>query len=159
MLVGRREIKMTKNNYEPLNDVTNRDISQSCSEAVQLQQTRIASDSKDIFDEERFLATWHDDTEFAKELCNLFIRDCPDLFATLCAASHRGDTLAVQTAAHQLKGVVANFEARRATTLLRTIEKLAKDRHPLGTGLFCSELESELHSLSAALEQMMVNLS
>jgi HPt (histidine-containing phosphotransfer) domain-containing protein len=133
--------------------------SQNCAEAIQFRQTRTISDSKDVFDEESFLATWHDDAEFAKELCSMFILDCPDLFARLRAASHRGDTLAVQTTAHQLRGVVANFEARRATTLLRQIEKLAKDRHPLGTEAFCSELEAELNSLRAALEQMMLTLS
>jgi HPt (histidine-containing phosphotransfer) domain-containing protein len=159
MLGGRREIQMTKNDTGPLDEVKNPDISQSCSKAVQLQQTRTACDSKDIFDEETFIATWHDDAEFVKEICSMFLLDYPGLFAKLRAASRRGDTLVVQTTAHQLKGVVANFEARRATTLLRQIEKLAKDRHPLGTELFCSELESELHSLGAALEKMMLTLS
>jgi HPt (histidine-containing phosphotransfer) domain-containing protein len=158
MLGGRREIQMTKDSG-PLDEVKNPDVSQTFSEAVQLQQTRTASDSKDIFDEESFIATWHDDAEFVKEICSMFLLDYPNLFAKLRAASSRGDTLAVQTTAHQLKGVVANFEARRATTLLRQIEKLAKDRHPLGTEMFCFELESELHSLSAALEKMMLTLS
>jgi two-component system, sensor histidine kinase and response regulator len=149
---------MTNSDYHSLKAVITATILQPCSGTGQVQQTTLPSDSKSIFDQHVFLATWRNDAEFIEELCKLFISQYPPLLTGLREASHKGDATGLRFIAHQLRGTVGNFSAERATTLLRRIEELANDPEPQGTESLCTQLESELDHLRAALERMMLTL-
>jgi HPt (histidine-containing phosphotransfer) domain-containing protein len=67
-----------------------------------------------LFDREAALGRLGGDLELLKELAELYKQEYPRVFARLRAAVACKDPVAVRSVAHELKGVVSNFEAKSA---------------------------------------------
>lgn len=113
-----------------------------------------ASDLGKVLDVERLLTTVGDDADFLRELCELFVSTYPELMTELGAAIRDGQPSRIRTAAHQLKGMVANFAAGTAIAISQEIENCAKDGKLQEIPRAFCELEKELSRVKVALEAL-----
>ena len=67
-----------------------------------------------VFDQHATLARVQGDREILQEVVQLFCAETPELLAAMRAAIARGDSQALQRAAHALKGTVRSFGAQAA---------------------------------------------
>lgn len=146
--MGKKDTRLIRTDWLP-GDLGNHPKS---SETENHCKTGLAQDIGNPFDRKNLFANVDNDLEFLQELCELFISCYPSLMAELGRAIQDGHAQRAQAAAHQLKGMVANFAAGTATTLSREIENLAKDGKLHNLHRPFQSLEKELTRLKAALE-------
>jgi len=84
------------------------------------------------------------DPEFMREVASLFLDEYPKLLADLDISLSREDSLGLSSAAHTLKGAVANFGARRAVAAAERLESLGRMGDLTGAGEAISILRREL---------------
>jgi HPt (histidine-containing phosphotransfer) domain-containing protein len=121
------------------------------SEKHHIDETSATSHSSSAFDRESFLAYMGDDPAFIREICELFISSYPEVMIQLREAIQARHASRSQAAAHQLKGMVANFSARPAVELLRKIEELAKNGGLQNIQRLYYDLELQMSCLKVAL--------
>ena len=66
------------------------------------------------------------DTELFKNFVEIFNEDSPRLLAAIDSAIDTGDSTAVRRAAHALRGLAANFDARMLVETAHCLEEAAK---------------------------------
>ena len=93
------------------------------------------------------------DRDLLAELAALFEGERPRLLEEMREALARGDTAALERAAHTLKGAVGNFAASAALVAARKLERLARDGEMPSARTAFAALEEELGRLQLALEQ------
>jgi HPt (histidine-containing phosphotransfer) domain-containing protein len=121
------------------------------SKKYRVEETGTTLQSGSPFDKECFLAYMGDDPKFIKEICELFISSYPDVMIQLRNAIHESHASRSRAAAHQLKGMVANFAAKPAVELLRKIEELAKNGELQDIQRLYYDLELQMSRLKVAL--------
>jgi HPt (histidine-containing phosphotransfer) domain-containing protein len=102
-------------------------------------------------DQEAMLACTGGDMGLLRDIAGLFIEDYPRLLADIQDAIQRGDSAALQRAAHTMKGAVANFGARGAAEASSRLEQSGRDRVLSRVEQALSVLETELERLRQAL--------
>jgi signal transduction histidine kinase/CheY-like chemotaxis protein len=102
-------------------------------------------------DQEAMLACTGGDMGLLRDIAGLFIEDYPRLLADIQDAIQRGDSAALQRAAHTMKGAVANFGARGAAEASSRLEQSGRDRDLSRVEQALSVLETELERLRQAL--------
>lgn len=98
------------------------------------------------------LARLEGDVELLREQMRFFLQDAPGLLADLGAAIARCDGTALNLAAHRLKGLVGNFDARAAMRAAQRLETKGHDEDFSEAGAVYQDLECELARLRRALE-------
>jgi HPt (histidine-containing phosphotransfer) domain-containing protein len=91
------------------------------------------------------------DTELLADMAILFLEESAQQLSAIRMAVVRADALALQRAAHRLKGAVANFAAEEALNAVVRLENIAYGADLREADLACSELGSALQRLNAAL--------
>ena len=86
-----------------------------------------------------------------QDLARLFFRDSQDLLAQLHEGIEEGDHQKVERAAHSLKGLAANFEARDAVAAARWVEQLERSGSLAADPEAVDKLEHEIMRLKEAL--------
>lgn len=86
------------------------------------------------------------------DLRRFFLEDVPGAVEKLRGALEQRNTDAVERAAHSLKGLVANFGAREATTLAAQLQKLGHERDLEGATPVFERLAAEVRLLEQELE-------
>ena len=114
------------------------------------------SDSLRVFNHEATLERLGYDEDLFAEAARLFLRETPILLGRLRQALVAGDGTALQFAAHSLKGMAANFEARELVAEARRLELLGYDGDLTGACEALRDLERELTRVVAALEAVTV---
>jgi HPt (histidine-containing phosphotransfer) domain-containing protein len=104
-----------------------------------------------VFDQQATLARLQGDREMFQEVVQLFCAETPELLAAIRAAITRGDTQAVQRAAHALKGTVLSFGAQAAGEAALRVEVMGRDGDLTDAALACAVLEQEVVNLERAL--------
>jgi len=94
------------------------------------------------------------DTELFAEMAILFLENSAQQLSAIRIAVVRADALALQRAAHRLKGAVANFAAEEALNAVVRLESIVYGADLRGADLACSELGSALQRLNAALRSI-----
>jgi HPt (histidine-containing phosphotransfer) domain-containing protein len=94
------------------------------------------------------------DRELLRELADVLVGAYPLRLSELRATILRRDRAGMRLAAHTLKGELANFGARTASTAAWRLESAADttDWHDLE--LFLSELEQEIEHVRPCLEEL-----
>jgi HPt (histidine-containing phosphotransfer) domain-containing protein len=92
------------------------------------------------------------DIQLLREIAVLFIEECPRGFAEIQAAVERGDSAALESAAHALKGSVANFGARAAVDAAFRLEQMGRTKE-------LSEAEGMVRVLEGALSAVCTELA
>lgn len=87
------------------------------------------------------------DLELLQEVARLFIDDCPNCMQSIRAAIDAGDPKALERAAHNLKGAVANFGAKNTVEAALKLEQMGRAGQIEGA-------EQAYSALSASLERL-----
>ena len=91
------------------------------------------------------------DAELLKEVIGLFAEDCPQMMTAIRSGLESSDALAVNRAAHQLKGSAGNFDASELTALAQYIELRAHDGDLVAAHATLPALQSAVDTLLAEL--------
>jgi HPt (histidine-containing phosphotransfer) domain-containing protein len=93
------------------------------------------------------------DRKLLTELVALFVEAWPQRLSDLRAAVERGDSDALERAAHAAKGSVGTFATRGAFESARRLEEMGRAGDMTGAGTELLHLEQQVKSLISALEQ------
>ncbi len=110
-------------------------------------------DSTCCFDAAAALERLDGDEELFTALIDIFQQDSVDLAERLSASLATGNIREVERAAHSLKGLAANFDAKGATEAAARIEEMARNRTITGIEPLVHRLELRLEELRAALRR------
>jgi len=91
------------------------------------------------------------DTELLADMAILFLEGSAQQLSVIRMAVVRTDALALQRAAHRLKGAVANFAAEEALSAAMKLEDLAANADFRQADVACSALSAALQRLNSAL--------
>jgi two-component system sensor histidine kinase/response regulator len=94
------------------------------------------------------------DVELFHEITGLFREDSPKLLADIRSAVHDADAIALERAAHTLKGCVANFGAQAVVRAALSLERMGRARELEAAGSACETLEAEITRFQQALEAL-----
>ena len=92
------------------------------------------------------------DQELLKEIFGLFRREIPGLLAELRAAIEANTAKRVLSAAHALKGMLANLAVEKGSATAARIEELARAGEVNGFAAELAELEAEMAVLVASVD-------
>jgi two-component system, sensor histidine kinase and response regulator len=87
------------------------------------------------------------DLELLQEVARLFVDDCPSCMQSIRAAIDASDAKALERAAHNLKGAVANFGAKSSVAAALRLEQIGRTGQTDGA-------EQAFRELAAALERL-----
>jgi HPt (histidine-containing phosphotransfer) domain-containing protein len=104
-----------------------------------------------VFDLERVLERVGGDRRALAELVRVFREDAPKQVARIRTAVRASDAGALRSAAHALKGAVANFAAPAATEAALRLQKMGDAGRLAGAEAALEQLEREIDALVAAL--------
>ena len=91
------------------------------------------------------------DRDLLCRMIELFMMQCPTLLQEIGAALDKNDALALQRAAHTLRGSVCNFGAQRAYDAAASIERAGRERDWSTAAEGRATLEKEIEKLRRAL--------
>ena len=106
----------------------------------------------EVFDIAKALKIVGGDRAFLKELADLFLENLPGYVAKIREAISIEDSGALESAAHELKGSVGNFAAKRAHNAAYQLEVAGRERTLEDTGQRLTELVEELSSLECTIK-------
>ena len=86
------------------------------------------------------------------DLVRFFLEDAPVVLAELGTALTSNDAKGVERAAHSLKGLIANFGAKEATTLAAELQRFGRDQRLVEGQHVYQRLETEVNLLRRELE-------
>ena len=103
--------------------------------------------SKEVFDLSKAMEVVAGNKEIFKEIANIFLESSPASVAQIKEAIAGDDALALEHAAHSLKGSVGHFGARRTFEAAYNLEKLGREKEMGEADNAFSKLEKELSAL------------
>ena len=95
-----------------------------------------------VFDRDALMEQLGGDEQLAREVIDLFLRDCPVQLSSIKAALDRGDAREVYVVAHTLKGAASTLAASEVAEGALVLEQLARDGHLEGSAEAWQVLES-----------------
>jgi CheY-like chemotaxis protein len=104
-----------------------------------------------VFDQRATLARVQGDRAMLQEVVQLFDAETPALLTAIRTALTRGDSQALQRAAHALKGTVRSFGAQAAGEAALRLEMMGRNGDLSQAALACAALEQEVADLERAL--------
>ncbi|CAN7442589.1 Hpt domain-containing protein [Phenylobacterium sp. LjRoot225] len=104
-----------------------------------------------VLDWDRALENVDGSEDLLIELAGLFIEECPEMMRQVRAAIDAGDGLALQRAAHSLKGSARIFATAAATEAARRLEVMGAGGDLSGADGGWNALRLEIDRLTAAL--------
>ena len=110
-------------------------------------------------DHAALLAGVDGDRDLLRQMVRVFLTDYPQRAAEIKKAVRRGDAVAVERAAHTLKGALGNFAANSAIAAAQELETMAKRGDLDAAGDACATLDSELALLAEELRRLTTNSS
>ncbi|HEY1463940.1 MAG TPA: Hpt domain-containing protein [Terriglobales bacterium] len=92
------------------------------------------------------------DESLLQELCQIFLSGYPRLLEKLREAVVLGDPVALQQAAHSLKGELGYLGAPEATDIARSMEDMGRERNLTSSSASLTALEQSLALLHLAID-------
>lgn len=106
-----------------------------------------AAQTADILNPVALMARVGGDEALLVELVDLFLESSPELLAQLRDSVRQQDADRMCSAAHALRGVIANFSEGPAYAAARRLEELARGAKVTGTAEVLADLEREVQRL------------
>jgi len=106
----------------------------------------------EVFDIAGALEIAGGDKAFLKEIADLFLENLPGYVASIREAISGEDAVALEGAAHNLKGAVGNFGAKRAYDAAYRLEAIGKKNVMAEADRLMKKLMEELSSLENAIK-------
>jgi PAS domain S-box-containing protein len=122
--------------------------------AMEAAPTRDGQQAERVFDRNLVLNLVEGDRNLLQTIVQMFNSQTPMLFAKISDASSRRDGKALERAAHQLKGSVGNFGAKKAFEAAQRLEDMGRDDDFSDSKNAEFELESEILDLKRALAEL-----
>lgn len=91
------------------------------------------------------------DQNLLREIAVLFLIECPRIMAEIRAALETGNAMALERAAHSLKGSVGNFGARQAFDAALRLETIGRSRDLSLAAAAFDQLAAAMDSLHPSL--------
>ena len=110
--------------------------------------------SEGVFDAASLLAFVDGKTEVLRELATIFLEDAPKYLADVVVAVQRDDAVALQAAAHTLKGAAGTMTARRVADVAQELERIARTADLTAAPSAVATLARELGQLQSVLEEI-----
>jgi two-component system sensor histidine kinase/response regulator len=107
-----------------------------------------------LIDKTALLERFEGDGDLLREIVGLFLEECPRRLADMRDALGRGDSDALQQAAHSIKGSVGNFNAEAAVEAALQLEMMSQAGDMARLDEACAALERELSRLTTALANL-----
>jgi PAS domain S-box-containing protein len=107
-----------------------------------------------LLDKNKILAHLEGDAELLAELAGLFMQEYPRLMANIHEGIAHRDGLALERAAHQMKGSVGNFRNKAATHAAQRLESMGRESDFEGAAGEVQVLEEQIKLLMPELETM-----
>ena len=111
------------------------------------------------FDREALLARVEGDHELLREIVGLFLDEAPELLRAIRAAVEKRDAVALERAAHTLKGSIGNFGDESAFRFALRLETLGRSGDLAAAPESLAKLEEEVSRLAIALAALRDGLS
>ncbi len=108
----------------------------------------------EVLDRAAVIASVDGDVEFLRELVEMFIEDYPRLLSEIREAVTRGDSKALESTAHTLKGSVGNFDAKAVFKAALKLENMGRNEDLSHAEEAYAALEKEFERLKPALESL-----
>jgi signal transduction histidine kinase/CheY-like chemotaxis protein len=108
----------------------------------------------EVVDERMLLSRVEGDTHLLADVLDLFLEEYPQLMEKMRIAVEKGDTKALEKAAHSLKGSTANLAAKVAAEKAREIEEMARAGNLASAGNTLHVLECELDRLKPGIVRL-----
>jgi len=109
--------------------------------------------SKEVFDLSKAMEVVAGSKEIFKEIANIFFENSPLSMTQIREAIAEGDVLALEQAAHSMKGSVGHFGARRAFEAAYYLEKLGRKKEMGEANNAFLTLEKELTALTFEMKR------
>ena len=109
--------------------------------------------SKEVFDLSKAMEVVAGNEEIFKEIANIFLETSPPSMTKIREAIAGGDLLALEQAAHSMKGSVGHFGARRAFDAAYYLEKLGREKEMGEADNAFSTLEKEVTALTSEMKR------
>jgi two-component system sensor histidine kinase/response regulator len=113
-----------------------------------------AGKQHDPVDTPALLARVDGDMGFLRELIALFLDDCPKMLARIRDAIGHHDAEALRSAAHALKGSVANFSAPAAVAAALNLETLGREARLAEAEAAYRDFEIQVEQVERALREV-----
>ena len=91
------------------------------------------------------------DAQLFRELAAYFLEDSDELLKVISRGLDASDAGRIERAAHNLRGLAANFDAEPIISIARSIEQAASQRQLQSVSAAFAELEIEVQSLRTVL--------
>jgi HPt (histidine-containing phosphotransfer) domain-containing protein len=113
-----------------------------------------STEASDLLDRAQILEQIGGSPETLKEIVELFVVESERLMKAIRESIKKGDSSALQRAAHTLKGSVRIFRAERVASAALRLEKAGKDKNLVDIEDDLTELARELEILVPMLTQL-----
>jgi CheY-like chemotaxis protein len=110
-----------------------------------------SSQGSEVIDYAKLLARVEGDEEFLQEMADLFLERYPIDLADIRSAINRDDPIALNEAAHKLKGAAASLQAEAVSKAAFILEKIGRDGNLAEARAALNVLEREMERLEEAL--------
>ena len=107
-----------------------------------------------VFDETALRERVDHDAQLLKELVELFESDHAILLKEIRTAIRENDAVALEAAAHTLKGAVSTFAAKPASEAASLMETLGREKRMGNAQVAYAQLETQIEQLQSALAAM-----
>jgi HPt (histidine-containing phosphotransfer) domain-containing protein len=104
-----------------------------------------------VFDRSALMEQLGGDEQLAREIVDLFLRDCPLQLSAIRTALDAGDTREVYVVAHTLKGAASTLAAAEVAQAAHTLERICRDGQAHGSVDAWQVLETAAARLLEAL--------
>jgi CheY-like chemotaxis protein/anti-sigma regulatory factor (Ser/Thr protein kinase) len=103
------------------------------------------------FDPQELLRSIDNNEELAGEICQLFLDESTSMLNRVREAAEAQDSVALQHAAHSLKGAAANIRAERVRAVAEELERMGRETAMETVPCKLAELEDAIQRLHVAL--------
>jgi two-component system, sensor histidine kinase and response regulator len=111
--------------------------------------------SKDVMNVEDALRRLGDDEELLRDIVQIYLEDAPPMVERIHDAVARGDTHALQRAAHSLKGLAATLSASEVVGAAGRLEHMGASRNLSEAAKAVAEVDQHVRDLNAAVQQLL----
>ena len=123
---------------------------------VPVDSETTASDSyreaDEIIDKAEALSRTDGDVALLREIIRLFLNQAPNMLADIRESVDRRDGMALELAAHKLKGALANIAANAATEMVSALEVMGHEND-------LTHAEEELRALELEIQRLQLTLA
>ncbi len=124
-----------------------------------VEQKQPPQPAPEVINRKELLTAFDNDAEFFKEAVGMFLSDFPKMLQNIETAVQTGNAKDLHMAAHALKGMVGNFQAKTAMQAAFVLEQMGRKQDFNGAEKALENLAAEMRTLKHTLTVMVEELT